>query len=140
MEIKDFIKKSYFKPWDLILIILLLICSFLPYIIVTFQSTSQEETIKQAVLKVDGEIIQVFDLEKDTPAYTYKYEDPDGDYNLIEIDGDRIRITETNCGDLLCVRKGWISEPGETPIVCLPHKLTITVQSSEGSEEGSLIY
>lgn len=79
-------------------------------------------------------------LKKDGPHYTYKYEAKDGDYNLIEVDGDRIRVKEANCADLVDVRRGWISKPGETPIACLPHNLFITVEASDGSEDGSLIY
>jgi len=136
---KEFIKKSQLKPWDVVIIVLLLFGSFLPFAVFSMQN--QDSTAaKQAVLKVNNKVIKVFDLKKDGPTYTYKYIDPDGDYNLIEVDGDRLRIAEANCGDLACVRRGWISKPGETPIACLPHNLFITVQASDGSEDGSLIY
>ncbi|MBL1228624.1 NusG domain II-containing protein [Enterococcus sp. BWB1-3] len=138
MNVKDFIKKSYLRPWDVIIIIILAVSSFLP--LVVFGIQSNEDVTLQAVLKVDGKIVKTFDLKEGTPSYTYKYEDPDGDYNLIEVDGSRIRIKEANCGDLACVRRGWISKPGETPIACLPHNLFITVEASDGNEDGSLIY
>lgn len=141
LQIKNFVKKSYLRPWDFAIIILLILSSFLPLVVFAVQNGNQDPSVtKQAVLKVDGEIIKVFDLKEGGPNYTYNYEDPDGDYNLIEVDGDRIRISKTNCGDLLCVRRGWISKAGESPIVCLPHKLSISIQSSDGSEDGSLIY
>lgn len=137
---KDFIKKSYLKPWDIVIIVLLTLGSFLPLVVFGIQNQGQETATRQAVLKVNNKVIKVFDLKEDGPSYTYKYEDEDGDYNIIEVDGDRIRISEANCGDLACVRRGWISKPGETPIACLPHNLFITVQASDGSEDGSLIY
>lgn len=140
MTLKEFIQKSYLRPWDIAIILLLILGSFLPLVVFSMQQTEETDVSKQAVLKVDGEVIKTFDLKEDGPTYTYKYEAPDGDYNLIEVSGDRIRMVETNCGDQICVQRGWISKAGETPIACLPHNLFITVEASDGSEDGSLIY
>ncbi|MTD41797.1 hypothetical protein GIX45_24905 [Erwinia sp. CPCC 100877] len=140
MKLKEFIRKSYLRPWDIAIIILLTLSSFLPLVVFGMQQAQDSSVTKQAVLKVDGEVIKIFDLQEDGPTYTYKYEDSDGDYNLIEVSGDRIRMLESNCGDQVCVQRGWISKPGETPIACLPHNLFITVEASDGSEDGSLIY
>lgn len=140
LNFKEFIQKSYIRPWDIAIILLLTFSSFLPLVVFGIQNTAQDDASKQAVLKVDGEVIKVFELKKDGPTYTYKYEAADGDYNLIEVSGDRIRMVETNCGDQICVQRGWISKAGETPIACLPHNLFITVEASDGSEDGSLIY
>ena len=131
MTIKEFIKKSRLKTWDVIIIAILVLGSFLPLVVFAMQNRGQEAATYQAVLKVDNKVIKVFDLKKDGPHYTY---------NLIEVDGDRIRVKEANCADLVDVRRGWISKPGETPIACLPHNLFITVEASDGSEDGSLIY
>lgn len=141
MNFKEFAKKSYLRPWDIVIILVLIISSFLPLVVLGMQNNTETEAVTlQAVLKVDGKVIKTFDLKEGTPSYTYRYEDPDGDYNLIEVDGDRIRIIEANCGDLACVRRGWLSKPGEIPIACLPHNLYITVEASDGNEDGSLIY
>lgn len=141
LKLKDFVKKSLIKPWDLIIIAVLILVSFIPIGIFAFQQHAQAENSVsyQAVLKVDGKEIKTFDLEKNAKSYTYKYSAPDGDYNLIEVDGNRIHIREANCRDQLCVRQGWISSAGQT-IVCLPHKLVIEVQASDGSEESGMIY
>lgn len=133
------LKKSYVRPGDFVIIFLLILASFLPLIVFS-QNIDDENVVKQAVLKVDNKVIKTFELKKDGPTYTYLYEDEDGEYNLIKVEGDRIRIIDANCGDLNCVRQGWISKPGETPIACLPHNLFITVEASDGSEDGSLIY
>lgn len=140
MHFKEFIQKSYLRPWDIIIILLLMISSFLPLVVFSMHTTALDNTAKQAVLKVDGDVIKVFDLKEDGPTYTYKYEAADGDYNVIEISGEKIRIIATNCGDQICVQRGWISKSGEPPIACLPHNLFITVEASDGSEDGSLIY
>lgn len=140
MTIKDFFKKSFLRPWDIVIILLLIISSFIPLIIFSVQQTARTDVQNQAILKVDGKVVKVFDLKEDGPTYTYKYEDDDGDYNIIEVSGARIRMLESNCGDQVCVQRGWISKAGQTPIACLPHNLFITVVASDGSEDGSVIY
>lgn len=140
MSIKEFFQKSFIRPWDIVIILLLILSSFLPLVVFSMNQTQGNHVENQAILKVDGEVIKVFDLIEDGPTYTYKYEDSDGDYNIIEVSGERIRMLESNCGDQVCVQRGWISKAGQTPIACLPHNLFITVQASDGSEDGSLIY
>lgn len=140
MKWKEFIKKAHFKPFDGIIIVLLLLLSFLPLVIFSLhQKAIGPDVTYEAVLSVDGEKIKTFPLQKGQKSYTYRYEDADGDYNLIEVNGDKIRIVDANCGDLVCVARGYIEKSGET-IVCLPHKLLIEVVSSDGSQEGNVIY
>jgi len=138
MKIKEFIHTSQLKPWDGAIILLLLLCSFLPIVLFSLQQTAHASE-KQAVLRVDGEEIRSFDLYEGQERYTFLYEDPHGDHNLIEVEGDRIRIKEADCGDQICVRRGWASKNGET-IVCLPHKVVIEIQALDGSDTGDLDY
>lgn len=51
--------------------------------------------------------------------------------NVVEVSGGRVRVVEADCPDRLCVRQGWIRYDGES-IVCLPHRLVVTVRSTEG--------
>lgn len=143
MKFKEFARKSFLKPWDVIIIVLLILLSFTPIAIFAFQQEQAEnqsgDVQYEAVLKVDGVEVRSFELVADQASYTYTYEDEDGDYNIIEIDGTRVRISEANCGDQICVRQGWISKAGQS-VVCLPHRLVIEIQASDGSEDGALIY
>ncbi|MDT2826925.1 MAG: NusG domain II-containing protein [Enterococcus viikkiensis] len=138
MKLKYFVKNSLLRPWDGIIVLLLILLSFAPIVVFSINRVNEAPT-QQAVLSVDGKEIKSFDLNDDKQSYTYRYTDPDGDYNLIEIKGSKIRIKEANCGDQICVRRGWIDQSGET-IVCLPHKLLIEVKASDGGETGSVIY
>ncbi|KAF1297968.1 hypothetical protein BAU15_08670 [Enterococcus sp. JM4C] len=141
MNWREFIKKSRLKPWDIVIITGLILVSFAPLVVFALQQESDTEpsVTKQAVLRVDGEEIKTFDLIEGQESYTYTYEDEHGDYNVIEVSDGMIRIKEADCGDQICVRQGWAKKNGETR-VCLPHKLVLEVQSSDGSDEGSLIY
>ena len=50
-------------------------------------------------------------------------------YNLIVADDGRVRISEADCPDQLCVRTGWISAAPQQ-IVCLPYRVVIKVVST----------
>ncbi|MGX7131074.1 NusG domain II-containing protein [Enterococcus songbeiensis] len=135
MKAKEFIQNSRLKPWDIIIILLLIIASFTPLLI--FGNQRQPSATTEAVLRIDGVEKKTFRLTEGK-NYTYRYEDADGDYNLIEVKGKQIRIKDANCGDQICVRRGWASENGET-IVCLPHKLVIEIKTA-GGDADDLIY
>lgn len=137
LKLKDFAKNSLLRPWDGIIVVILILLSFAP--VVVFSLNRVSSPTQEAVLSVDGKKLKTFDLSDKSQAYTYRYEDKDGDYNLIEVKGNRIRIKEADCGDQICVRRGWIDQSGET-IVCLPHKLVIEIKSSDGGGPGSVIY
>ena len=134
---KNLLKKS--ANLGMFLLFCFFDCSFfLPVMIFGLQQNTATAE-KEAVLRVDGTEIKTFPLMAGEKSYTYTYKDKHGDYNLIEIDGDRVRIKEADCDDQICVRRGWATKNGET-IVCLPHKLVIEVRSTDGGDEDSLIY
>jgi len=80
-----------------------------------------------AQIKQDGKIIKTIDLDTVTQNQELKIPYGNDDYNTITIEPGRIKITDADCPDKLCVKTGWISQSGQT-IVCLPHKLIIAIQ------------
>ena len=111
------------KPFDIIIVLVLLALSFLPNAIFAYQQATRKEEVKiYAILTIDGEEIERFELSENTPH--------DNQYNIIEIDGTRIRDKEDNSPDQIAVQTGWISQPGQTSI-CLPHGLMIEIVSTE---------
>lgn len=140
MKYRQFFQNSRMKPWDGLILFLLILSSFLPLVIFTLQQSPSAPTDQAvAVLRIAGKEVHSFALNEQDKPYTYTYKEADGGYNLIEISGKRIRIKEADCGDLICVQRGWISKKGET-IVCLPHQLVIEIQSTTGGDDGELIY
>ncbi|ETY74791.1 NusG domain II-containing protein [Lactiplantibacillus fabifermentans] len=134
------------RPFDIIIIIALLILSFTPHAIFAYQKQQQAEqaakvakkahqkttgTTYTAVVSHDGKVLKKVNLTnlKKTRHYTYRAKD--GDYNTVTFETKRVAITKANCTDQVCVRRGWIHKPGQT-IVCLPHKLLIEIKSSTG--------
>lgn len=53
--------------------------------------------------------------------------------NLLVIENGTAQVVEASCPDQVCVRQGAIQYAGES-IVCLPHRLVVTVES--GRENG----
>lgn len=54
--------------------------------------------------------------------------------NVLVIEHGAVHMEEASCPDKLCVRQGEKSRIGET-IVCLPHRLVVTVISAQEAEE-----
>lgn len=133
---KKFSKYLNLKPFDYLIVSLLVIFSFLPFVLLKNSNSAESEV--WAELRVDGKLIKKFDLNPDE-AQNYRYIDDDGDYNLIEVKNQQIRIKEDNCGDQICVKRGWIKKSGET-IVCLPHKLVIEIKNNTESNDGEVVY
>lgn len=78
---------------------------------------------QEVVVEVDGSPYQTYSL---TENGRYRIETRWG-YNILTIEDGMADITEADCPDEICVRERKISKEGET-LVCLPHKLVVTVQ------------
>ena len=78
----------------------------------------------------DGVLLEEIDLNRvDTPC-TLTFEDGSGT-NTVQVEKGRIRVSEADCPDQICVHQGWISD-GVVPIVCLPHRLMIEIVGAGG--------
>jgi len=90
----------------------------------------------------DGVLTETINLAAVTEPFTRIIGDTEGNdsnvllpretgrLNMIEIETGRIRMLGANCPDGLCVDQGWISS-GIVPIVCLPNRVIITMESAE---------
>ena len=97
------------KPFDIIIVLVLLALSFLPNAIFAYQQATRKEEAKiYAILTIDGEEIERFELSENTPHEEFIYFPHDDQYNIIEVDGTRIRDKEDNSPDQIAVQTGWI--------------------------------
>jgi hypothetical protein len=133
--------KKLVKPLDVVIIIVLMVGSFIPYMIFNRQNflIDKDSTII-AIISINGKEIKQVELSKETENQEFTFYPADGQYNIIEVDGTKIRNKEDNSPDQIAVKTGWISKPGETSI-CLPHKLIIEVKAihSDKDSENDLI-
>jgi len=122
------------RPFDVVTILLLLVFSFTPIVVFAHQQSQIPEGAELvAVVTIGREVVDRFPLVEGGPHFTVLYTSDDGlrgnQYNIIEVDGDRIRVKEDNSPDQIAVNTGWISRPGQTSI-CLPHQLMIRIEAT----------
>ena len=115
------------KKADIVLISLLLIISFIPLSLNLVQPA-----VLTADIKVAGTLKQTVLLTAHQGTDTIHITTPNG-HNTIVIKDASIAVTDADCPDQLCVRQRSISKNGES-IICLPHKLVITIDSPEESD------
>lgn len=122
------------KRWDIIITLLLVLLSFLPIAVFSYQQAEKQSEGAEyvAVIKVDNKEVRRIPLIDNTKSEIFDIHTSKEDYNTIEVRGDRIRIKGANCYDQVCVQMGFISKPGET-VVCLPHRLVIEIKSTNGN-------
>ncbi|MFB9769857.1 NusG domain II-containing protein [Lactiplantibacillus modestisalitolerans] len=134
------------RPFDIIIIIALIILSFTPLAVFSYQQKQQAEHAAlvakrkaqkrrqpqyTAVVSHDGKVLKRVNITRLTTTKHYTYQDADGHSNTVTFKPKRVAITKANCGDQVCVRRGWIHKPGQT-IVCLPHKVLVQIKSNTG--------
>lgn len=133
--------KANFKWGDVVIVVLLLLLSFSPYIIqaVHYQNVETASENRIAIVTVDGEEVDRFELNTTTPHQEKTIHPHKGQYNIIELEGNRIRVKEDNSPDQIAVKTGWIDKTGQV-LICLPHKLVIEiVNENKNSNEDDII-
>jgi hypothetical protein len=143
-EMQNF--SNMIKRWDIIITLLLVLLSFLPIVVFSYQqaektseyANSGGEPQTVAVISVNNEEVRRITLTGNTESEIFDIFTDDGDYNTIEVREESIRIKGANCYDQVCVQFGFISKPGETA-VCLPHKLVVKVESTAGEHPDDII-
>ena len=74
-------------------------------------------------IQMDGKVVMELPLDEDRSLVLGEGEHT----NTLVIKDGKARVVEASCPDRICVGHGAIQYAGES-IVCLPHKLVITVQ------------
>lgn len=79
-------------------------------------------------------------LYKEVPidkTQTIKIEEK-GASNIVKIHDNGVEMTSANCPDLVCVKTGFIKNPGES-IVCLPHRISIKIVGEKDKNNQDVI-
>lgn len=120
------------KRNDFLLLGCLLIVS-LTLLIFQFTSISKGDFL---VVTQDGKDIGRFFLteEKEIPILN-----ENGEFNLLIIQENEAYIKEANCPDGLCIKQHPISRQGES-LICLPHRLVVTIESLQKSDVDGVAY
>lgn len=108
----------------LILIIAMLV--LLAAVAGVFQLRGAEGSI--ATVTLDGAVVASYDLSQIQEEETFTVGAP-GAQNTIRVSPEGIAVIHADCPDQVCVQMG-TRRHGPEPIVCLPHKLSITFSDS----------
>lgn len=82
-----------------------------------------------AVIESDGQIYGEYPLAQDQEI-AVEYEDH---INIVVIEDRTVFVREADCDNQQCVRQGRISRNGQS-IICLPHRMIITLKDAEEQE------
>lgn len=80
-------------------------------------------------VRVDGELLMELPLSEDTQIVLGEEEHT----NTLVIENGTARVVEASCPDQICVNQGAVRYAGES-IVCLPHKLVVTVEGGQAND------
>lgn len=83
-----------------------------------------------ACIYSDGKLIKTVDLHS-AEEQSFTVNSADGGYNTITVKDGSISVTDADCPDRICVMTAPISN-GIQPIVCMPHKLVIRIETKRG--------
>jgi len=106
---------------DKLLIAFILLIAVAGYFLVPLLSDEGLEKTN-IIIKMKGQVVKTVPIEENKKsAFTLR-----GDKGpfTVEVDGGRVRMVESTCPDKICVKRGWISNPGET-IICVPYEVII---------------
>ncbi|GGM27508.1 hypothetical protein GCM10011351_11730 [Paraliobacillus quinghaiensis] len=126
------------KPLDIIIIVILIAISFIPLTVFSMTQTYNAGDKVTAAIIQDGEVIREIELTGHEGNEQFVIEGKGNQYNLMEVDDERIRIKEDNSPDQVGVKMGWKDKPGET-IICLPHKLLVEIRAEGNNTESEEI-
>ncbi len=100
--------KRYVRPLDYVIIVLLFIACFIPAGIFSLTEANVKTSQKVAVISVNGQVKRRIKLGAHTRHQQFTLYPAKGQYNIIEVDGERIRDKEDNSPDQIAVHTGWI--------------------------------
>ena len=118
---------KFLRKTDMVLIIVL---ALIPCVMMAFNLIPVDEGRARLEISMDGKILGTYSLTEDRVIKI-------GDGNTCRIEDGEVFMSAADCPDQICVDHAHIMYEGET-IVCLPHRLIITIISKEGSETDAI--
>jgi len=87
---------------------------------------------KSVVVELDGQEVYSCRVYKGMAPVEFRVDAGNGQYNIVLITYEEVKIKEANCPDQVCVKSGPIRHAGQA-IVCLPHRVVVKITA--GHEE-----
>ena len=116
--------------WILIAVVLFLAAA----IFIMLICGKKDEGNLYAEITLDGRTFATLPLTEEVTLPVFY----GGGTNLIVIENGTVCVREADCPTGVCVKTGAISAAGES-IVCIPHRLVITLRSANGEDYDVII-
>ena len=123
MDVKKTLKS---RKKEIIAVLVLVVIAIVSFVVIRVFDEGKGAYVK---VYVNEKLTKTFDLNKDQK---YFIETKKG-YNLLIIKDGKARVADADCPNKICVDKGAISKNNES-IICLPHRVVVTVESGESSK------
>jgi hypothetical protein len=121
------------KKMDIVVIVILLLISFIPYIMLKKYQSSYKGT-NYAVISIDGKQEKRVELTEQLDE-EFVFKSSEG-FNKVVVHNGKVGIVDADCKDKICINQGFIGKVGER-IVCLPNRLVIEVVGEQIDNEGA---
>ena len=112
---------------------LILICSILALALAAFlifKACAKEGN--RAVITVNGEVYKYISLDTDATYDVITGEN--GEFkNTVTVKGGKVSVSYANCPDGVCQKHRAINHSGDS-IICLPHRVALTVEIGEEND------
>lgn len=96
---------------------------------ISLSFTGEAKGQMTAVVTKDGQIIKRISISELSEPLEFAV---DGNYhNQIRVERGKIRFSDANCPDYICVKTGWLTKPGQVS-ACLPNGVLIKLEGSTG--------
>jgi hypothetical protein len=118
------------KRGDRIMLCICLVFAVSAALFFAVRSFGLKREICEAEISKDGEIVRIVELKKGMEPEEFRV-GGSKNYNVIRAEDGSIFVADSDCKGRDCVKSGRIGRAGGA-IVCLPHKLVITVRGSGG--------
>lgn len=115
-------KRKLFCIADVIIIVAIILASAFAF----FSQFNSSDAELCCVIRQNGEIVHNIYLENISQSQTVTVSSVD-----IRIEKNCVYVVSATCPDKLCENTGKISRSGQS-IVCLPNKVSVTLESSSG--------
>lgn len=119
------VRKTSFRRNDFVFAGAVLLAAFAVWLL--FHSVYGKEGARVQI-RQNGEVYAEYSLAEDREVRIA--DGASGGSNVLVVKSGRVYVSEADCPDKLCVEQKSISRTGES-IVCLPHKLVITITGGE---------
>ncbi|MGL5354750.1 MAG: NusG domain II-containing protein [Clostridium sp.] len=125
-----------FKKWDIIIIVVLMVFSFIPELVFGV-ILGKEYNSTYAEITIAGELYKNIPLTAHTGKDIIEVETKYGK-NIIEVTDNNIGIIDTTCKDKVCMHPEYVNKPGQS-LVCLPNKVMVEIKGKIEEDDDIII-